>query len=445
MDTSIFSRRSFIRKSVGIAAGGVVAPYFVPADVLAGPNRVGANDRINIGWVGTGRRARQMFYDMSLAHSVPGECRVIAVSDVWKHKCDEYLKAYEEKILQPHGVQTGAKYQIYQDYRKMLESPDIDAVVLTTPEHSRALPCVLACQAGKDIYAEKPLSLTIQEGRSMVEAVRKYNRVCQVGTQQRSNFRNREASELVRNGRLGKLESVICQNWDGSRPYSDYDIPTESMPGGMDWDHWCGQTEPVPFSTHVYRTYNDPGWHRIREYSGGDTTNAGSHALDNVQWALGTDDTGPVKIEPHGNQYNSEVTCYYADGLQLKLSNEDDAPGFGAIFVGERGRLIMHRGRFNTIPIAISKEPIGENDIHLFKSDSHFQNWLDCIRSRERPVADVESGHRACTICHLANIARWVGRPLRWDPVTETFPDDAEANGYLSRPQREGFQLPKVI
>ncbi len=443
-----FSRRRFLAAGAGLTAGAVAVPYVIPSGVLAGPNGPGANDRIGIGWIGTGRRSHQMISDLKGTRSLPGECRIVAVSDVWPAKCHEYLKSYEENVLAPKGGAAGASCGIYRDYRELLDSKDVDAVVLTTPEHSRALPCILACQAGKDVYAEKPLCLTIREGRAMVDAVRKYHRVCQVGTQQRSMFRNREAAELIRNGRLGKLQEVLCHNWTGSRPYGDFDLPEESIPEGMDWDHWCGQTEPVPFNMHVYLTYNDPGWHNIRRYSGGWTTNAGSHSLDVVQWALGTEDTGPVEVEPHGNQYNSEVTLRYASGVLLKLTNavtDKDVSAFGAIFVGQRGRLVMHRGRFNTEPVAISQEPLGEGDVRLYKSDHHFQNWIDCIQSREKPVADIEIGHRACTICHLANIARQLGRKLRWDPAQEIFPDDEEANRYLAREQRTGYQLPEPV
>ena len=442
------SRRRFLAECGRLAAAAVAAPYVIPAGVLAAPNRSGANDRIGIGWIGTGRRSHQMIGDLKGTRSLPGECRVVAVSDVWLQKCHEYLKSYEADVLGPKGGKTGGKYGIYRDYRQLLDAKDVDAVVLTTPEHSRALPCVLACQAGKDVYAEKPLCLTVREGRAMVEAVRKYKRVCQVGTQQRSMFRNREGSELVRNGRLGKLQSVLCQNWAGSRPYSDFSLPREPIPEGMDWDHWCGQTEPVPFSMHVYLTYDKPGWHNIRCYSGGLTTNGGSHAFDLVQWALGTEDTGPVEVAPHGNRYDSEVTFRYASEVLLKMTNEvtsKDVSGFGAIFVGERGRLVMHRGRFNTIPIVISQEPLKEGDIRLYKSDHHFQNWIDCIKSREKPIADVEIGHRACSICHLANIARAVGRKLKWDPAQEVFPGDDQANAYLSRAQRRGYQLPHPV
>jgi predicted dehydrogenase len=438
------SRRRFLRRGAALIAGGMAAPYVIPAGVLGANDRPGANERIGIGWVGTGRRSHQMIADLKATPSLPTECRVVAVSDVWPKKCHEYLKTYEEKVLGPKGGKTGAKYGIYQDYRKMLESSDVDAVVLTTPEHSRALPCVLACQAGKDVYAEKPLCLTIREGRAMVEAVRRYERVFQTGTQQRSMFRNREACELIRNGRLGKIETVVCRNWVGSRPYSDFDLATETVPEELDWDHWCGQTEPVPFSMHVYLTYNEPGWHNIRRYSGGEMANWGSHALDMVQWALGTDQTGPVEVWPEGKGHDSKVTFRYANGVLLKLA-DDSAPAFGAVFYGERGKLIQHRGRFNTVPIAISKEPIREGDVRLYKSDRHFQNWIDCIKSRRKPAADEEIGHRTCSICHLSNIARQLGRRLKWDPEKEVFPGDDEANGYLDRPQRKGYELPDLV
>ena len=461
------TRRRFLKRSAAIAAGGA-APHVIPSGVLAAAGKPGANDRIGIGWVGTGRRSHQMIGDLKGTPSLPAECRVVAVSDVWPKKCHEYLKSYEENVLGPKGGKTGAKYGIYQDYRELLESKDVDAVVLTTPEHSRALPCIHACQAGKDVYAEKPLSLTVQEGRAMVEAVRKYKRVCQVGTQQRSNFRNREAAEYVRNGRIGKVHTVICRNWASSIPLGEFDLPTEPVPAGLDWDVWCGQTEPVPFSMNIYLTHNDPGWHHIRRYSGGWLSNAGSHALDMVQWALGTDDTGPVEVWPEIVTSTDEVgfgetwcpgypkkvpanapwirklTYRYADGTLLKLEN-DEAPVFGAIFAGDQGKLVMHRGRWNTIPIAISKEPIHDTDIRLYKSDHHFQNWIDCIKSRRRPAADVQIGHRTCTICQLGGIARGLGRKLRWDPEKETFPGDDEANSYLKRSQRAPYQLPDTV
>ena len=450
------SRRRFMKHGI-MAAAGVAVPSVIPCGALAAPGRAGANERIGLAFVGTGRRAHQMLRDLKTLPSLPGECQIVAASDIWPEKCETYLRSYEEDVL----GRKGGRYGIYQDYRKLLEASDVDAVIVATPEHARALVSIHACQAGKDVYAEKPLSLTIREGRAMVDAARKYRRVFQVGTQQRSMFRNRQASEYLRNGRIGKIRSVICQNWTGSRPYDDFDLPTEPIPEGLDWNAWCGQTEPVPFSMRVYLTYNNPGWHNIRRYSGGWIANAGSHALDIVQWGLGTDDTGPVEVWAERASFDAVVTYRYADGVLLKLQQscapagmpawecgekpEDRASSFGAIFIGDEGKLIEHRGRWNTKPIAISQEPLGESDVRLYESDHHVQNWIDCIKSRKRPVADVEIGHRACTICHLGNIARWTGRRLRWDPQEEIFPGDDEANAYLDHPQRAPYQLPDPV
>ena len=461
------ARRQFLQRSAALASS-VAMPWILPSGVLAAPGRPGANERIGIGWVGTGRRSLQMLTDLRKTPSLPEECRVVAVSDVWPKKCHEYLKGYHEKVLGPKGVKTKVNCAIYQDYRQLLDSKDVDAVVLTTPEHWRALPCVLACQAGKDVYAEKPLALTVHEGRAMVEAVRKYGRVCQVGTQQRSFARNREATEYIRNGRIGKVHTVICRNWESSIPLSRFQLPAEPVPDGLAWDLWCGQTEPVPFSMHIYLTYNDPGWHHLRRYSNGWLANAGSHALDMVQWALGTDSTGPVEVWPEivdaskpvefGETWRPgypksvpanapwirKLTYRYADGTLVKLQ-DNKAPVFGAIFIGDRGKLVMHRARWSTEPETIAKEPLRDSDMRLYTSNNHFQNWIDCIKSREKPAADIEIGHRTCTICQIGGIARRLGRKLRWDPSKETFPDDAEANSYLERPQRAPYQLPKVV
>ncbi len=461
------SRRRFLRTSTALAVGST-APYVIPSGVLAAPGRPGANDRIGIGWIGMGRRAHQMIADLKGTRSLPEECRIVAVSDVWPKKSQDYLKVYEEQVLKPKGGKTGGKVGIFQDYRKMLDRQDVDAVVVSTTEHARALACVRACRAGKDVYAEKPLCLTVREGRAIVNAARRYQRVFQTGTQQRSNFRNREAAEYVRNGRIGKVHTVICRNWPSSIPFDEFDLPTEPVPAGMDWDMWCGQTEPVAFSMNIYRTYNDPGWHHVHRYSGGWLANAGSHALDCVQWALGTDSTGPTEVWPDLVTSTDEVgfgeawcpgypktvaanapwirrlTYRYADGTLLRLEG-NDAPVFGAIFVGEKGKLVMHRGRWNTIPISISQEPIRDSDLHLHRSDHHFQNWIDCIKSREKPAAHEEIGHRSCSLCHLGNIARQLGRKIRWNPDDETFPGDDEANALLERPQRAPYQLPDSV
>ena len=438
------SRRRFLIRSAGLAAAGLGAPHLLPSGVLAAPGRPGPNDRIGIAFIGTGRRANQILGDLKSLPSLPGEVQLVALSDVWPKKCHEYIKSYEEKVLGPKGGKTGADYAVHQDYRKLLEQNDVDAVIVTTVDHWHALPAIHACQAGKDVYGEKPLTLTIAEGRAMVEAVRKHGRVFQTGTQQRSYLRNRQGCELVRNGRLGKIKEVICTNYESSKPCSAYELPTEPVPEGLDWDTWCGQTQPRPFSMHVYLTYNDPGWQRLREYSGGLMTNWGAHGLDMVQWALGTDETGPVEITPHGKEFNCQVSFRYAGGVVVKLQTDDRVLG-GGHFIGEKGELVMTRGKFNTIPISISQEPLTDSDVRLHKSDNHLQNFIDCIKSRKKCVADVEIGHRTATVCHLSGIARRLGRPLRWDPEKEVFPGDDEANTYLDRPKRAPYQLPDPV
>jgi predicted dehydrogenase len=279
----------------------------------------------------------------------------------------------------------------------------------------------------------------------MVNAVRKYQRVFQTGAQQRSDRRNRQACELIRNGRLGAIREVICTNYGSSKPASEYNLKTEPVPQGLDWERWCGQTDVVPFSFNRYLTYEQPGWQWIREYSGGLLTNWGAHGLDMVQWALGTDDTGPVEITPEGKGPDSRVSYRYASGVVLRLGDAGNEVLGGGHFIGAQGELIMNRGKFNTLPIAISKEEIGQGDLRLARSDDHMQNWLDCIRSRQRPVSDVEIGHRSATVCHLGGIARWLGRPVRWDPEKETFPGDEEANRYLDRPKRKPYQIPDPV
>ena len=432
------TRRRFLTRSAAISSGAVAAPYVIPCGVLAAEGRPGANDRIGVGYVGVGRRARQLM-------KLPAEGRIVAASDVDMKRAEEIAAKFQGKA--------------YQDYRKMLESKDVDAVVVATPDHWHALPSIHACQAEKDVYCEKPMTLTIREGRLMVDAVRKYKRVFQTGSQQRSMGPNRLGCELIRNGRLGKLEIVIGSNYPS--PWR-CGLPAQPVPAGLDWDAWCGQTEPRAYHKDLFTPRADPGWISFRPYSGGEITGWGAHGLDQVQWALGADDTGPVEVwaeggplegpiyrEPEsrtrGNELCSKgraVTFRYADGVTMTLG---DAPGGGAIFIGEKGQITINRNKLTSKPEGIAKEPLKETEIHLYKSDHHMQNWFDCMRSRELPVADVEIGHRSTTVCHLGNIARWLGRKLRWDPQTETFPGDDEANTYVSRPQRKPYQLPDPV
>jgi predicted dehydrogenase len=434
-----FSRRQILRRGTGLAASLFAAPYFIPSGVLAYNGSVGANDKIGVAGIGVGRQGGGKVHDAGKREDV----QIVAVADVLSSRAGQMAERF------------GAK--AYQDYREMLERKDIDAIVTATTDHWRAIVTIHACQAGKDVYAEKPMSLTIREGRMMVQAVRKYNRVFQTGSQQRSHPVNRYGCELIRNGRIGKIRMVIGHNYPS--PW-ECALPAQTVPADLDWDMWCGPTEVVPYNKDLFAPRANPGWISFRPYSGGEMTGWGPHGLDQVQWALGMDDTGPVEVWTEGEPFNpptytapesrarGEKMCSspmvhfrYANGITLKLDNGN--PG-GAIFIGESGKIEIFRSRVTSNPPEIVKEPIRDDEIHLYKSDDHMRNWLDCIKSRELPICDVEIGHRSTTVCHLGNIARWAGRRLKWDPQKEQFDGDDAANELLDRPRRKPYQLPEV-
>ena len=417
------SRRRFLKRSTLLAAGAA-APCFVPASALAAPDQPGANDRVVIGFVGTGGRARQ------LMDHVPADGRIVAICDCYRQRCIETLQ------------QKGTSWKTYQDYRRMFDEENLDAVVVATPDHARVLPCIHACQAELDVYAEKPLTLTIAEGRVLVDAARKYKRVFQVGSQQRTMAMNRFACELVRSGGIGKLHTVLGVNYPGPRQYTG--LPEQPIPEGLDWDRWCAQTPLRPYNPQLQF-----GWMGWRAYSGGEMTNWGAHGLDQVQWALGMSESGPVEIWPVTEGPNGKVSMRYANGVILRLELEQGPMG-GAIFVGDQAKIEINRNKFTTNPPDLIKDPPEPATAEIWEGPGwiarpHIQNWLDCIKTREKPNADVEIGHRSISVCHLANIAREVGRKLRWDPETETFPGDDEANCYLDRPKRKGYELPDPV
>lgn len=428
-------RRRFLQAVTGLGAAAA-APAMIPRIVLGTQDTPSANERIGVAGIGVGRRGMQVFA------GTPDLARVVAIADV----------------NVPRAEQNAARYNAaaYKDYRELLERKDVDAIITATPDHWRAIVCIHAAQAGKDIYAEKPMTLTIHEGRQIVKAVQKNGCIFQTGAQQRSMAANRLACEIVRNGRIGKVHAVIAANYPS--PW-ECDFPGQPVPEGLDWDMWCGPAPVVPYHNDIYTPRANPGWISFRPYSGGEMTGWGAHGLDQIQWALGKDDTGPVEIWTQGPEFNpptytepesrarGEEICKkpmvffkYADGVVVKL---DNGPGGGAIFIGDKGRITIDRARFKVEPKELGEPPYDDFEIRLYKSDNHVLNWLECIKSREQPVSHEEVGHRSTTLCHLGNIARWVGRPLKWDPEKEQFDDD-EANGLLDRERRKPYVLPEV-
>lgn len=401
------------------------------SSAFAAPSRVGPNDRVRVGFIGLGGRAKWLLKNEAFTGA-----DIVAVADCLLPRCAEAA------ALRPEG----SKWAQYHDYRRMFDKEKLDAVFVETTTHARALISLHAMQAGLDVYAEKPLTLTIAEGRVLVQAARKWGRILTTGTQQRSIPANVYASKLVREGAIGTIREVMVCNFEAGRPWTAR--AAEPMPDGLNWDQWCNQTELRPYHSELQRR-----WAWYTDYDGGGqswgVTGWGAHSLDQVDAALGTDDTGPVEITPEGPQLTANVTMRYRTGTLVKLwGARRDHADLGAIFVGDKGRIEIKRGSFTVEPADLEKklrrdapedtpEGPGENRFHI-------ANFLDCIRSRRLPNADVEAAHRASTMCHLVNIARDLGRRLAWDPVNETFPCDEEAEARISRPRRKGYELPRV-
>jgi predicted dehydrogenase len=412
------SRRGFLARA---AAAVLAAPAVFPSGLIGLEGRPGPNEQVSIGFVGSGHRARL------LMKQVPAAGRIVAVSDCHRRRSEEAVK------------ENGADWKVHADYRKLLDDAKIDAVIVPTTDHGRVLACIHACQAGKDIYAEKPLSLTVREGRALVNAVRKHGRVFQTGSQQRSMEMNRFACELVRTGKLGNVLGVQCQNYPG--PGGGGQRAEQPVPGGLNWDQWLGQVEMRPYHEDYFR-----GWMGFRDFAGGEMTNWGAHGLDQLQWALGADATGPVEVWPEGTEPNAPLSYRYASGVVVKLELKE-GPWGGAVFTCEKGKITIDRNRFTVDPADLVRDVPPAQTAEIWEGPGwqaryHIQNWLECIKSRGKPVADAEIGHRSITVAHLGNIARRLGRRLQWDPVKELFAGDEEANRHLERPRRKGYELP---
>ena len=417
------TRRSFLRT----AAAAVAAPCIVHSSVLgASP----PSDRITMGLIGIGK----MCWGHLGAMLGRANVQVLAVCDVDAAKRDRAKKRADD-----HYAKNGAKSGIdaCNDFRDVLARHDIDAVLIATPDHWHAIPTIRAAEAGKDIYCEKPFSLTLGEARAMVNAVRRYRRVFQTGSQQRSDHRFRFACEMVRSGRIGKLHTVHVNVGGPSVPCH---LPAEPVREGVDWDLWLGPAPWRPFNEIICPAYTFKGWPRwrgYRDYSGGGMTDMGHHHFDIAQWGMGTELTGPVEIIPPDGKQHKHLTYKYANGVTMHHGG-----GNASIhFIGADGEVMVGRGDLRTNPPAMMHEPIAPDEVHLYDSPNHHNDWLQCIRTRKRPIADVEIGCRSVSICHLGNLAYRLKRPLRWNPDKELFLGDDEANRCLDRPKRAPWRL----
>lgn len=441
--------------SLGLAGG---FPAIVPATVFG--QRAPSN-RITVGAIGTGRISR--------GHDLPG---------LWKHDlaqivavCDlDSTRVQDAKTLVNgyYAKRSGKPYDgvaTYTDFRELLADRGVDAVVISTPDHWHALPAILAVEAGKHVYLQKPASLTIAEGRALSHAVHRSGRVLQVGSQQRSSPQWRYAAELVRNGRIGRLTTVqVGLPADPSGPAE----PSQPIPANLNYEMWLGSTPYVYYTenrVHPQKGYARPGWLRCEQFGAGMITGWGAHHLDCAHWAMDTEYTGPIEVwgkaefpasglwDVHGS-FRTEAR--YANGVTMIVSG--DFPN-GIRFEGTDGWIFVSRGNeaatasdpqlrltdrsaLNASDPAVLTSVIGPNEIHLEVSTDHHGNWLDAIRHRRQPIAPVEIAHRSCTACLLHHAAMKLPRRLHWDPIRERFKNDDEANALLSRPQRAPWGLP---
>ncbi|MDZ7371446.1 MAG: Gfo/Idh/MocA family oxidoreductase [candidate division KSB1 bacterium] len=425
------NRREFFSR-LGLAA----APFILPSALWANNGKRTALGAIQVGVIGVGKQGGGLLGGFLRRDEV----RVVAVCDVDREKLAEAKRRVEEYYSNKFKrTYKGCRETI--DFREIVEADDIDAVVIATPDHWHALPSVLAMRNGKDVYCEKPLSLTITEARLMRDEARRTGRILQTGSQQRSSDHFRFACELVRNGYIGEVKRVRVSIATGFLPHPiECDLPAEPVPEVLDWDRWQGQAPERPFNAILAPPISFdgfPAWRNYRPYSGGGMTDWGAHHFDIAQWGLGRDGSGPVEIIPAKLSDNGYLTYRYDDGIEMTADFEDNF----IRFEGTHGAVQVNRGYLRTEPQSLQSVTLKPSEIHLYESKDHIGDFISAIRRRHLPICDVSIGASSVIVCHLGNLAEQLGRTLRWDPVNERFIDDDEANRLCSRAQRSPYRI----
>ncbi len=430
-ENSKVNRRGFLRTAATAAAGVIAIPYIVPSKVFGA---VSPSNRLRVGMIGVGSQGT---WDMKGFLDNP-QSLVIGVCDVDKKR----LKTAKDLVDQKYG---NNDCKMYGDFRELIARDDIDIIGTAIPDHWHSIPAIMAAQAGKDIHGQKPLSRTIKEGRAICDAVKQYGRIWQTGSWQRSVYNFRKACELVRNGRIGKVHTVEVGLPTGS-PGRVQSI--QPVPEGVDWDMWLGPAPKVPFRGILHWE-----WRWMMDYSGGQLTDWAGHHIDIAHWALDLERTGPIEIEGHGTyakegiydvptQY--KLTTKYANGLTMIIANDRQLPhGMGTCWYGENSKWI-HVTRDEPIhsnPKTIADDVIGGNEIHLYESKDHHQNFLDCVKSRRETITPAEVAHRSLTPALLGEISMITGRKIKWNPEKEEIIGDEEASRLLSRPMRSPWHM----
>ena len=419
------NRRRFLQNTLGAAVGAAL-PYIIPSSALGKAGTVAPSNRIVMGCIGVGSRGRR---DM-MTFLDKKEVQIAAACDVDRNHLNQAIDIVNKK----YGNNDCAGYN---DFRELILRDDIDAVTIATPDHWHAIPAIMAARAGKDIYAQKPLAYSIEEGRAVVNAVQQSPIVWQTGSQQRSDRNFRFACELVRNGRLGKVHTIKA-GLPNNNGVTDRGTDPAPVPKELDYDMWLGPAPLVPYCPA--RCHGTFRW--ISDYSGGQITDWSGHHIDIAHWGMDTELGSPVEIEgagiwPKGPLFdtveNYHFVCRYAEGFTMIVAGT--FPN-GVRFEGDQGWVFVTRGRIDAEPESLLKSVIGPNEIHLYESLDHKQNFLDCVKTRSKTIAPVDVAHHSIMVGHLGLAAIKLGRRLKWDPKKERFIDDDPANRMLSRPMR---------
>jgi predicted dehydrogenase len=433
------SRRQFLKKAGLAAVGAVGAPLFIPSRVFGRNGVVAPGSKINIACIGVGNMGTS---NMN-AFLQKQDAQIVAVCDVDSSRRD----IARDTINKHYGTKGCA---VYADFRELLTRGDLDAVSIAVPDHWHALLAVSAIKAGLDVYGEKPLAFSIHEGRAIVDATQRYGTIWQTGSWQRSQRNFRHACELVRNGRIGKVHTVRVGLPDGYSINDNGGYGVTTPPPGFDYEMWLGPAPKTPYIPN--RCHWNFRW--ISDYAGGMITDWAGHHCDIAQWGMGTELSSPVEIEGLGEYPDAadglfdtptkySFTCKYAEGFTMIVADRTKQPkGMGVQFEGTEGWIWVERG--DALESSIPNLPssvIAPGEIHLYKSDDHHQNFLDCVRTRQKTITPAEVAHRSIMIGHLGLIAMKLGRKVRWNPVTERFLDDPEADRLLARPMRGHWHL----
>ena len=441
-------RRDFLRMSALGAAAGLVLPSGLVQAAPAPATRKTANGKIGMGFIGLGQQAMYLLNGFMSMDDV----RVVAGCDVYDIKRDRFVRRVT-KYYQGKGEKK-VKVDVYEEYQDLLARPDIDAVVIATPDHQHAVIAIAACKAGKDVYLEKPLTLTIYEGQQLVKAVRKYNRILQVGSQQRTSEEFIHAANLAREGELGQIRKLkVYVGRNNVNPTSPApapcNLPRMAVPAGLNWDKWLG---PLPTSVY-YHSDLDPivseehdeqlwgAWRWYKVSGGGLMTDWGAHMFDVAQWALGKDGSGPVEVIPPGYSFYDHLTYKYDSGV-IVTEEPFDGTTPGVQIYGDDGWVKVSRGKFEASDKQFDMgASVGDDDVPYETKVGHHRIFIESVKSRIDPNVPVETGHTSCTVCNLGNIAMELGRPVVWNPIVQKFMHDDEATRLLHYDYRPGYSL----